>query len=241
MSETTLDAFLNGLVAVRQTRTGFRAGLDAVMLAAVVPAGAGDAVLELGAGAGTASLCLAARVPDCTVTGVEIDPLLASLANDNAQANGMAARVRFVACDVFDLPQDLKREFAHVLCNPPFHDGGEVSPDAARDRALRDRGELGAWMETGLKRTISGGTLTAIVRSDRMSEALARLPERGVTIFPLWPRSGEPAKRIILQTRKGSRAASVLLPGLVLHNEDGSYTPAAESVLRDAAPLVVSV
>ena len=240
MSETTLDTFLNGRLAVRQMRAGFRAGLDAVMLAAAVSAMAGDAVLELGAGAGTASLCVAARVPDCTVTGVEIDPSLASLANDNAEGNGMAARVRFIACDVFNLPPDVKREFAHVLCNPPFHDGGEVSPDAARDRALRDRGELGAWIETGLRRTASGGTFTAIVRSDRMTEALARLPDRGVLIFPLWPRRDEPAKRIILQTRKGSRTASALLPGLVLHNEDGSYTPEADSVLRDAAALVMS-
>ena len=241
MSETTLDTFLNGRVAVRQMRAGFRAGLDAVMLAAAVPAVASDAVLELGAGAGTASLCLAARVPDCMVTGVEIDPSLASLANDNAVANGMVARVRFAACDVFDLQPELKREFAHVLCNPPFHDGGEVSPDAARDRALRDCGELGAWMETGLKRTASGGTFTAIVRADRMSEALARLPDRGVSILPLWPRRDQPAKRIILQTCKGSRAASTLLPGLVLHHTDGSYTREADSVLRDAAPLLMSV
>jgi len=241
VSETTLDTFLNGRLAVRQMRAGFRAGLDAVMLAAAVSAMADDAVLELGAGAGTASLCVAARVPDCTVTGVEIDPSLASLANDNAEGNGMAARVRFIACDVFNLPPDLKREFAHVLCNPPFHDGGEVSPDAARDRALRDQGELGAWIEAGLKRTISGGTFTAVVRADRMSEALARLPDHGVSIFPLWPRSGEPAKRIILRTRKGSRAASALLPGLVLHNSDGSYTREAECVLRDAAPLATSL
>lgn len=239
MSDTTLDTFLNGRVAVRQMRAGFRAGLDAVMLAAAVPAAVGDAVLELGAGAGTASLCIAERAPDCTLTGIEIHPTLASLANDNAQANNMASRVTFVACDVFDLPPELKREFAHVFCNPPFHDGGEISPDAARDRALRDRGELGAWVETGLKRTVSGGTFTAIVRADRMSEALARLPDRGVSIFPLWPRHGEPAKRIILQTRKGSRAASALLPGMVLHNPDGSYTDEAERVLRDGAPLAM--
>jgi tRNA1(Val) A37 N6-methylase TrmN6 len=241
VSETTLDTFLNGRVAVRQMRAGFRAGLDAVMLAAAVPAEAGDAILELGAGAGTAGLCVAARVPDCTVTGIEIDPALASLANYNARANDMAPRATFVACDVFDLPPELKREFAHVFCNPPFHDGGEVSPDASRDRALRDRGELGAWMEIGLKRTISGGTFTAIVRADRMSEALARLPDRGVSIHPLWPREGEPAKRIILQTRKGSRAGSALLPGMVLHNIDRSYTPEAENVLRDGARLVMSI
>jgi tRNA1Val (adenine37-N6)-methyltransferase len=240
VSTATEDRFLNGRVIVRQTATGFRAGLDAVMLAAAVPAGSNDDALELGAGAGTASLCLAARVGGCSVTGVEIDPMLAGLANANAQANGMALRVAFVAADIFELPKELKRDFAHVLCNPPFHDGGEISPDAGRDRALRDSGRLGDWIEEGVKRTVSNGTTTVIVRADRMNEALARLPERGVSIFPLWPRAGEAARRVILQACKGSRAASSLMAGMVLHNADGSYTPAADRVLRDGAALTIT-
>ena len=240
MSDTTEDRFLNGRVIVRQTVTGFRAGLDAVMLAAAVPAGARDCALELGAGAGTASLCLAARVGGCSVTGAEIDPALVGLANLNARANGIAPHVAFVVADIFELPQELKRDFAHVLCNPPFHDGGEISPDSSRDRALRDGGRLGDWIEAGLKRTASNGTFTVIVRADRMSEALARLPERGVSIFPLWPRAGEASKRVILQICKGRRAASTLLPGLVLHNADGSYTPEADSILRDGAALTIA-
>jgi tRNA1(Val) A37 N6-methylase TrmN6 len=92
-------------------------------------------------------------------------------------------------------------------------------------------------MELGLKRTKAGGTFTAIIRTDRMSEALARLPERGVSIFPLWPRAGQPAKRVLLQAVKGSRAGSSLLPGLVLHGADGSYTREANAVLRDGAAL----
>jgi tRNA1(Val) A37 N6-methylase TrmN6 len=236
----TEDRFLNGRVIVQQMATGFRAGLDAVMLAAAVPACGDDDALELGAGAGTASLCLAARASKSGITGVEIDPALAELANANARANRMAARVAFVAADVFDLPKALKREFAHVLCNPPFHDRGEVSPDGARDRALRDPGRLAAWMDAGLKRTTSGGTFTAIVRSDRIGEVLGQLPDRGVCVFPLWPRAGEAAKRVLVQVRKGSRAAASLLPGLVLHHADGSYTAGADGVLRDGKPLTIS-
>jgi tRNA1(Val) A37 N6-methylase TrmN6 len=240
VSVATEDRFLDGRVIVRQMATGFRAGLDAVMLAAAVPADEGDKALELGSGAGAASLCLAARVTGCAVTGVEIDSLLAALANANAEANGMAPRVAFVAADIFALPEAQKREYAHVLCNPPFHDGGDASPDAARDRALRDQGQLGQWMEIGLKRTISDGTFTVVLRADRISEALARLPERGVSIFPLWPRAGEAAKRVLLQVRKGSRAPSALLSGLTLHRADGSYTDEADCVLRDGAFLAMA-
>jgi len=228
------ERFLGGRVAVRQSAAGFRAGLDAVMLAASVPATPGDKVLELGAGAGTASLCLAERVMNCKVVGIEIDPDLTQLARANAQTN--RASTEFVCADIFDLPQALKHDFNHVFCNPPFHEG-EPSPDAARDRALRDVGRLGDWIETGLKRTASNGSFTLIIRADRLIEALAALPERGTAVFPLWPRRDEAAKRVIVQARKGSRAALVLLPGLVLHAADGTYTPEAEAVLRDAQGL----
>ncbi len=240
MSAIIEDGFLNGKVTIRQPVDGFRSGLDAVMLAAAVPACAGEEVLELGAGAGAASLCLAVRVPACTVVGIEIDPLLAELAGANARANGMAARVRFAAGDALAIPTAFKREFAHVFCNPPFHDAaGAASPNAARAQALCDSGRFADWMQAGLRRVVSGGTFTTVLRADRLGDALQALPERGALIFPLWPRSGESAKRIILQIHKGKAAPLMLLPGLVLHQADGSYTKEADHVLRDGASLAL--
>jgi tRNA1(Val) A37 N6-methylase TrmN6 len=234
MSET----FLDGRVKVSQPESGFRSGLDAVMLAAAVPARDGQTALELGAGAGTASLCLMARVPGAVVTGVEIDKSLAALAAENAAANGVAAR--FVAADVFALPPELKRDFDQVFANPPFHGEGQVSPDAARAAALMDDGALKDWLKLGLQRTVSGAFFTTILRADRLNEALGALPERGLCAFPLWPRQGETSKRVIVQVRKGSNAPFALLPGLVLHTEDGSWTPEAEAVLRRGNALALT-
>jgi tRNA1(Val) A37 N6-methylase TrmN6 len=94
-------------------------------------------------------------------------------------------------------------------------------------------------LSIGLQRTVSGGFFTVIIRADRMHEALAALPKAGVNIFPLWPRAGMAAKRVILQARKGSRAPMGLLAGLALHEADGRYTAAAEAVLRDGASLAM--
>lgn len=232
-----MDTFLGGKVMVRQPDTGFRSGLDAVMLAAAIPEG-GTTALELGAGAGTASLCLAVRRPDLDILGVEREPDLADLAAANAAANGME-RVRFVAGDIFALPPDLKRDFDHVFCNPPFHGPGQASPDGARAAALQDGGKLTDWLKTGLQRTVSDGVFTVIVRADRLGEAVAGLPSAGLTLFPLWPRAGEAASRVLLQVRKGSRAPALLLPGLVLHGRDGAHSPESEAVLRGGAPLAL--
>ena len=231
-------AFLDGRIIAAQPEEGFQSGSDAVFLAAAVPAKAGERILELGAGSGIASLCLMARVAGLNLTGVEIDPEAAAYAQDNAYANGaMTADARFIVADIFDLPQELKRDFDQVFCNPPFHGEGQVSPDAARSLALSDGGKFSDWLKLGLQRTVSGGFFTAILRADRLAEALSALPVEGVSVMPLWPRLGEPAKRAILQVRKGSRAPFALLPGLVLHRDDGSWTPEAEAVLRRGAAL----
>jgi tRNA1(Val) A37 N6-methylase TrmN6 len=234
------QTFLDGAVVVEQGETGFRSGTDAVMLAAAVPAAAGQSVLELGAGSGAASLCLMHRVRGLDLTGVEIDPVSRGIAQDNASANGaIAVGARFVRADIFDLPPALKRDFDHVFGNPPFHDGGQQSPDASRARALNDEGNLAQWLSTGLQRTVSGGFFTTIIRADRTPEALAALGQKGINLLPLWPRAGMAAKRVILLARKGSRAPFHLLPGLVLHEADGRYTPAAQAILRDGCALAM--
>ncbi len=239
MSVSNPDKFLDGRVVADQSGAGFRSGLDAVMLAAAVLAGTDETTLELGSGAGVASLCLAARVPGCAVWGLEIDPELVRLATANARANNQSDRVHFLAGDALQPPQELRCEFHHVFCNPPFHAGeGQAPPDAARARALHDEaGTLADWLKAGLKRTASGGNFTAILRADRLGEALAALPERGLAVLPLWPKAGEAAKRVIVQSRKGARAPLALLSGLVLHEADGRYTPHADAILRGRESL----
>jgi tRNA1(Val) A37 N6-methylase TrmN6 len=132
-----------------------------------------------------------------------------------------------------------KREYEAVLMNPPFHGEGQTSPDAARARALMDKGSLPDWLETGLKRTVSAGSFTAIVRADRLNEALAALPDAGVTVFPLWPKAGDAARRVLIQVRKGARTPFCLLPGMILHQPSGAYTPEADAILRGEAALAL--
>ena len=89
----TRDAFLGGALSVWQPRRGYRAGIDPVLLAAAVPAVAGQSVLELGCGAGVASLCLGRRVPGLVLHGVEIQQDYANLARRNGAENDIGLTV----------------------------------------------------------------------------------------------------------------------------------------------------
>ncbi len=237
MTGYTEDGFLDGRLKLRQPRDGFRAGLDAVMLAAAVPAEPHQTCLELGAGVGTASLCLASRT-GCRVHGIEIDPALAALATQNAALNGLGERVCFECGNALE-PRS--GTFDHVFCNPPFHgSGGQTSPNAQRARALEDRGVLQDWVRSGVERVASKGSFTLIIRADRLDEVLAALPAAGVYMLPLLPRAGEAPKRIIVQWREGAHTPPSRLSGIVLHRSDGRYTPEADAILRDAASLRIA-
>lgn len=237
------DAFLGGRLSVFQPADHGRAGVDAVLLAAAVPAAAGERALELGSGAGVAGLCLAWRVPDLTVDGLELQPHLVALARRSAEANGLAERARFVAGDLRRPPAALlPGTYDHVLMNPPYHQAGATRPSPRPAKAMAHAelaGDLDDWIAAGLRALRPGGWLTAIHRADRLGDLLGPLRGRAgaVAIFPLWPAPGRPAKRVLVRARKGSGAPSALLPGLVLHQPDGSFAPAAEAVLRDGQGL----
>ena len=108
--ELTDDAFLGGALHLLQLRSGYRAGLDAVMLAAAVPADGNCPlrVLDVGAGVGTAGLCLARRAPFAEVVLLEKEPQLAALAAENVRRNDLADRVRVVTAIVGAATSDLR-------------------------------------------------------------------------------------------------------------------------------------
>ncbi|WP_095588338.1 tRNA1(Val) (adenine(37)-N6)-methyltransferase [Actibacterium ureilyticum] len=246
MAEAALscDRFLNGRLAIWQPRAGFRAGVDAVLLAAAVPAQPGERVLELGCGVGTASLCLAARVPGLDLTAVELQPDYAALAIRNAAENGMTMQV--VQADLTALPPDLRqRSFDHVFANPPYYqrDRSVAATDPGRETALGGDTPLSDWVDVAARRLAPKGYLTMIQRVERVPDLLSAVQRRlgSIALCPLVPRKKRAAKLVLLRARKDGRAAFRLLPEVVLHQgaaheaDRPDYTPDIHAVLQDGA------
>lgn len=242
---TSRNPLLGGRVVLCQPVHGYRVAIDPIFLAAAVPAAAGETVLDAGSGAGAASLCLAARVPGCRVIGIEIDPVLAAMANDNAAENGFADRVDFRCGDLVDgLPPAIPpASVDHAMTNPPYLDPARSTvPSSDRAARVEGRGGLEGWISALLAAVRPRGTVTIIHRADRLDDVLAALRGRagGVLVYPLWPKADRGAKRVIVQARKGTNAALGVKPGLVLHEADGQFTTAAQAVLRHAGGLGVA-
>lgn len=243
MSDTAVafsepDLLLGGRLRLLQPEAGYRAAIDPLLLAAAVPAAEGARALDLGCGVGAAGLALLTRAPGIAVDGLEIDAEMARLAAENASLNGFADRFRVLLGDVQSPPRAVASAgYEQVLCNPPYLEAARADPPRlpARQRAeVEQLGKLSDWVAAALAFVRPGGHVTFVHRADRLPELLSSLQKGAgdIAVFPLWPRRERPAKRILVQARRGARGPARLLAGLVLHEADGSYSEAAEAVLR---------
>lgn len=233
MSEITEDTLLGGRVRLRQPAKGYRAAIDPVILASAVRAGEGVHLVEMGLGVGAAALCLLARRPDLSITGYEIDPMLAALARENADLNGCADRLTVIEGDVLAA----EGRFAGGYANPPYHGSAETDASPIDWKAKATVADPEPWLKAAARLLAHRAPLTLIYRSDRAPDLLNAASGRfgGLEAAPIWPRAGQAAKRLILWGAKDSRAPFILSPGLVLHSESGAYTPEAEALLKEAA------
>ncbi len=245
-TDLTCDAFLGGALQILQPRSGYRAGVDPVLLAASVPAKPGQSLLDLGCGVGVAALCAGCRVPGLALTGLERAGIYAELARRNGHYNDLPFEV--ITGDLAQMPAALKaRQFDHVVANPPYFDrtNSTSSGNLQREIALGEDTPLGDWVDQATRRVAPGGTVSFIHRAERIPDLLDRFRHKlgSVELLPLAPRQGRPARLCLLRGRKGGRADFRLHAPWVLHDGDRhevdgeSYTLPTTSILRAAAAL----
>ncbi len=218
-----------------------------MLLAAAVPAVAGQSVLDLGCGVGAAALCLGARVPGLHLAGIEVQARYADLARRNGIENRITLNVH--TGDIAMMPAPLRqRSFDHVIVNPPyFHAQNRIpSPEIGRETAQAGDTPLVEWVDAATRRLAPKGRLSVILRADRLPDLMSAIDNRlgSIILWPFQARISRPARMILLTAQKGGRSAFILRNPLILHSgqrhdsDRESYTESVRMALRDARPLI---
>ena len=232
---------LDRKVRLLQPEGGFRTSLDSVMLAAAVPARDGESVLDAGCGVGGAAFCLLHRM-DARLTGIDINAEYIDLAVRNNALNPRQGV--FAVADIRHYPTPAKPVFDHVMMNPPFFEAGAHTPSPNAGRATANGHQeadisLADWIHAAHRLVKSKGSITIIYPAtgvDRIVEAMGRR-FGAIEIIPLWPKSGEDARRVIVRARKDRQTPARIAAGIILHNPEGGYTLEAERILRDGVAI----
>lgn len=226
MQDVTCDVFYGGEVKLLQPRVGYRAAIDPFLLAHFVPFS--EKILDVGCGVGTVSVLLKRKFPTSKVVGVEISSDFCEIFQENAKLNQLDMEVINESIDKMQL-----EEFDCVVTNPPFYDknSGHVSP--TRELANFETIPLKSWIISCLKQLKNGGTFVMIHLSSRLEEIMCILHNRAgdIKIVPIYTKQDIPAKRVVIIAKKGSRTEACILPAVVVHNADGTYTDLMERIL----------
>lgn len=232
---------LGGRVALLQPERGYRAGMDAALLAAAVEARPGERLIEAGCGVGAVLMQIAARRPGVDLTGLEREADAAGLARWNAAANRAPAGI--VSGDVAEGFRALGLErFDWAVSNPPFFDDANAlrAPAEGKRAAWMADDGLKAWIDFLLAATRDGGRIVVIHRADRLADLLGLLGAKAgsFAVRPVHPHADQDAKRVLVQAVRTGKAPLRLLPPLVLHDRSGAkHAPEAEAILRGEASL----
>lgn len=240
--ETTLTPFLRGKIHVHQPKSGYRFNVDSVALAGFAWVRDGERALDLGSGSGILLLLLGHHHHPGSLTGIELQEDLASMAARNLEENGWADRGQVVHADLRD-PGALEREaFDLVVCNPPYHEAGRGQTSATPQRALARQSfsaELPDVAAAAARALAPGGRFCTVAPVARQGDLLAALEPAGLhatLLRRVLDRPGREAHLVLLQACALPSRGCLTLPPLVLKDESSAYGPEMRFWLGHDAP-----
>ncbi|WP_455474420.1 tRNA1(Val) (adenine(37)-N6)-methyltransferase [Bartonella sp. B30(2025)] len=233
-NDETIDGFHRGKFYLVQPRSrGHRSGMDAMLLAGLVPSNFKGKVIDFGAGAGAAGLAVASRCLKVHVTLVEKSAFMVSYAQKTLmlkQNEKFIDRICLLQADVTSrgkarLEAGLSdNAFDFVIMNPPFNNSSDrKTPDEQKLEAhVMPEAMFDNWLRSAAAVVKPGGYLGLIARPQSLTDILHALEGRfgNVCIIPIHARALTAAIRVLLYAKRGSRAALSMLPPLVIHEGD---------------------
>ena len=238
MVSYTNDYLLNKKIKIFQPKDGYRASTDAVFLSSLLDSKKvkkDDTILDVGSGTGAISLCLASRLKDVKITGIDIQKDLVELSNMSSKENGFDDFLTYINTDIRQKTSLPSGTFSFVITNPPYSDHDMPSPNESKKLAHNHQDfDLTGWLSFCLKMLKPKGYLLVINRAEAINEIITAIDKKAgsINVLPIYSKLGQDAKRVAVIAQKTAKGITKILPPFYTHNEDGSYTDKAQSILR---------
>ena len=225
-----LDDLMRSGRVIIQNENEFCFSMDSVLIAHFPKFKKNARVIDLGTGTGVIPLLIADEVKE--ICAVELNSQMADLARRNVELNGLSEKIFVMEGDYRKHREIFKAEsFDVAIANPPYTPitNGEANKISGIARA---RHEFTATLEdvvTAARYVLKfHGAFYMIHLASRLCEivdALHRHQMEMKRLRMIQPKVGRDANLIMLEAVVGANVGNLkILPPLIVHNDDGSYT-----------------
>lgn len=177
---------------------------------------------------------------DSNIIGVELQKEIYNLAVQSIKINNLEDRITLLNMNVLDIFNVYETDsFDLITCNPPYFKVNEFSNLNNNMIKSIARHEIEIKLEDicriSKKLLKNNGSLVLVHRTDKLSETINLLlkynlqPKR---IRFLYPKEQENSNLVLIDARKNGKIGLKVLPPLICHNMDGSYTKEVLDMFR---------
>ena len=225
-----LDDLMRSGRVIIQNQNEFCFSMDAVLIAHFPHFKKNARVVDLGTGTGVIPLLIADDVKE--ICAVELNSRMADLARRNVELNGLSEKISIVEGDFRKYRELFKAEsFDAAIANPPYTPikNGKVNKLSGIAQA---RHEFTATLEdvvTAARYVLKfHGAFYMIHLASRLCEIVDSLHRHQMEMKRLrmiQPKVERDANLIMLEAIVGANIGNLkIMPPLIVHNDDGSYT-----------------
>lgn len=199
----------------------------------------GMKIIDLCTGNAPIPLILSA-LTDSDIIGVEVQKEIYNLAKMSVSINNLENRIHIINMDVKDLIKEFNTDsFDLITCNPPYFKYDKSSninnnkvKSIARHEILINLEDI---IKISRKFLKNNGSLVLVHRTDRLSEIVSLLEKNNLQpkrMRFIYPKENEDSNLVLIDARKNGNVGLKVLPPLICHNIDGSYTKEVLSMFR---------
>lgn len=225
-----LDDLMKSGRVIIQNEEEFCFSMDSVLISHFPKFKKNARVIDLGTGTGVIPLLIADEVKE--ICAVELNERLAGIARRNIEINGLREKIKVIEGDYRKHRELFKAEsFDVAIANPPYTPIKNGEPNKMTGIA-RARHEFTATLEdvvTAARYVLKfHGTFYMIHIASRLCEIVEALHRHQMEMKRLriiQPKVNRDANLVMIEAVVGANAGNLkILPPLIVHNEDGSYT-----------------
>lgn len=215
-----------------QNKNYFNFSLDSILLPNFVKLNKSTKmILDLCTGNAPVPLVLSTKT-EAKIYGIEIQKEIYDLAKETVKINNLENRIELINEDVKDTYKRFESDtFDIITCNPPYFK--DTSGSIKNDNIVKSiaRHEISVTLEDiiqiGRKLLKNNGQLCLIHRTERLIDIMCLMRDNNIEpkrMRFIYPKANEKSNLVLISGNKNGKSGFEVLPPLVVHNEDGTYT-----------------